>query len=474
MEKIRKILMLGLSAVALVSITLSPVANAALGELYMETDVAPVYAYTEDFDNDYAYFGDKTVYKHPNDYDSKISLVDAPGGLYSHYASEIQHIKVDDADGGNAIECSRFAIKVPGFFKDKPEGIYTVKFDIKLLAKSPESLYAQRLDVGKTAGGGAKYIQSEQSFSQYGFYVFSTDTTSKDWQTVTGTFIYKGSVSSSNGKCSDDDALVLIIGNSGAFNNPPSYQKFQIDNIKVSMSQKAELQTYLDKEVGVNTTVYNNTDSGLDAKLITVLYDDEDNINFTQTADVFVEANSKDVFTTKVVVPKTADNTWRICSYLWSADGQIEAYCDENILFNQLNTNSGLEVFDTNNETGLLSWDCAASEKQFELSTDSYGGVYSVKVPASSTDGLKQDISGILKKLGSGNYKLTAYVKSDSATKAKLGFVADLKEHSVTNDWTQLTYDFTVPVGTLGGTVSVVNSGSGSLYIDDVVITRIY
>ena len=203
------------------------------GMVVIGASAASTYAFEEDFEGDFG-FGDETVYKHPNDYSSSISLVDAPKGIYKPAdVADINCVQVTGNGSTNAIETARFAIKVPGFFEGKTAGTYTVEFDYKLVGGNTSELYAMRLDVGSTEGGGAKYIKNKEGFNANNYHEIPTNTTATDWQKVKTVLTYDGSVVE-NPDC-DDTSLVLLIGALNSHLNPADYSgRFQIDNIKIS------------------------------------------------------------------------------------------------------------------------------------------------------------------------------------------------------------------------------------------------
>ncbi len=485
MKKITKIFRHGIIAMAVMSMAFAPVAHAALGDLYLETEVVTSPVFTEDFDgpeewSEIVQFGNSNSYTA----DQFVGNKSRGAGVYyraSSSAYEILETEHTEDGGTRAAHSAELQIKIPEFFKDKGPGVCTIEVDLKRVGEHNRTLRLQRLDIAATANpdsegknaGAAKFVKNEEGFDGNSAMLFSRSEYSVDqYDTYSLNLYHDGTVTeftnSANEKLFDKYALVLLLTTLGQTQN-----RYHIDNIRIYWNEQGEISNFANKEIDVKSTVYNNTADGVDAQLITVLYNEANEIKFTDTKDIFAEANAETTSETKVAIPKEADNNWRVCTYLWSADGNIEAFCDENVLFAYLNSNTGLEILSSKYATGLLGWESVLAEPELSLSEDSYGGVYSIKIPAKSTDGIKQDITEVLTSYGTGTYKLSAKVKSDVATTAKMGFISSSQSYSVGTQWQEITYNITATTSTLAGTVSVSNAGDGALFIDDVVITKI-
>lgn len=485
MKKICKIFSHSLIAMAVATMTFAPVAHAALGDLYVETEVNNAPVFTEDFEGVSNWDSEINVYGNGNSYTAAdyIGNKNKPAGIYRRSTAAAYAIgsagRTDDG-GTTAAESSNIFIKVPEFFKGKGPGVYSIELDLKKVGTHTNGLYLQRLDIAQTVNpsangggsGGARFVQDKEGYNQYKLKGFAGASGVVDeFKSYRLDMYYGGSVTeftnTNNNNTHDKYALVLLITTEN------TSAKYLVDNIKIYWTDKADINTFAGKEINVKTTVYNNTSDTVDAKLITAIYNADDEMTIEPIVTDITVTEDKQEYIIPVALPAYADNNWKVCTYLWSADGYIEAFCDENVLFAQYNNNTGLEVLDSSSETGLMGWEPVAIEAASSLSKDSYGGVYSVKIPADSTDGIKQDVTSIMSSYGAGDYMLTAWVKSDAATTAKIGFGATLDQHAVGTEWQKLVYEFNATTTSLSGNISIANAGAGTLYIDDVVFTKI-
>ncbi len=494
MKKICKIFGHSLIAMAVASMTFAPVAHAALGDLYIDTEVNNEPVFFEDFETTaeggwtqetwnatHNVYGNQNSYT-PADY---VGNKSRNAGVYIRSTAQtIAFADRTDDGGAYAVKGANMFVKVPEFFKDKGPGVYSIELDIKNAGTKSggthtKNLMLQRLNIAETAnssasgggGGGARFIKDAEGFNQYRLKGFANSNTFTEFKTVRLDLYYGGSVTdfvnSSHNNTYDKYALVLLLTTEDV------NSEFLMDNIKIYWTDKADINTYAGKEINVKTTVYNNTSDTVDAKLITAIYNADEEMIFEPIVTDITVTEAKTEYIVPVALPGAADNNWKVRTYLWSADGNIEAFCDENILFAQYNKNTGLEVLDGTSETGLLGWEPVANEAASALSENSYGGVYSIKIPAGSTDGIKQDVTSIMSSYGAGDYMLTAWVKSDASTTAKIGFGATLDQHAVGTEWQKLVYEFNATTTSLSGNISIANAGAGTLYIDDVVFTKI-
>ena len=404
---------------------------------------ASTYAFEEDFEGDFG-FGDETVYKHPNDYSSSISLVDAPKGLYKPAdVADLNFVQVTGNGSTNAIETARFAIKVPSFFEGKTAGTYTVEFDYKLVGGNTSELYAMRLDVGSTEGGGAKYIKNKEGFNANNYHEIPTNTTATGWQKVKTVLTYDGSVVE-NPDC-DDTALVLLIGALNAHLNPADYSgRFQIDNIKVYPvdNTTGTVVDYAGKDMVVNNTVYVNNGAPLNAEVINAAYDQNGNLRAVGTAPVAIEAGeaNKTANVTIEEIPAGVTANWTFKSFLWSdLDNEIEPLYDVVNPFDaNVKQSIGVEFkpvtsvpddYTTGTFTMAKDW---VSNGAYCLTDYALNGRYSMFIPNGKAAYLVDD--GFLAKNGEGVYTVRVWFAGDNTLITRLNMNGKTRRHNGDTD----------------------------------------
>ncbi len=203
-----------------------------------------------------------------------------------------------------------FCLRVPDFFKDKPAGQYTIKFDYYDTAGTDRTpMEMGVIDVGATVNNlNAATTVTWQEQPQN---VVEDWTRRNEWVTVTKTFNYDGSVTPitiDGASAYDANMLVLWFGRD-------SDNRCKIDNFEIVSPGT--------RDAAVKATNTITADgSAADAVLINALYDEDGNLASVATEDI----TSSDT-EVELAIPYSEEITseWTFKGFIWAdLDNTIE------------------------------------------------------------------------------------------------------------------------------------------------------
>jgi len=481
MKSLKKILKSVVIISAFAALLIGTVAYASLGDLTMYNSILePMPYYSADGDDF------QVVSVASNDYNNGNFVLKShiSAGVFSNSGGDKGNI-VEDGDDKYLVG-SKFHLKLPTFYQDATPGdwcmvTFRVRADESTVSNNnymnigvfdTYETYTQKKAVYLTIKDGKPTIRYAMQYAN-----------NTKWTDVTVGFVVPETRLGATNNV-DNDALYVVCTSDN------TNKLWNLDSVRVTFYDTPikSLTDYAGQTVNFSTKVVNNTSDDITATLIMALYDDTNAINTPDSQNVYVPANTDVYYDWSLSIPEGVDENWKLCTYLWTDDGEIAAYCDEQIAGATLARNFDMETLDETSPSGLRNWDAEAGT--CSLSNDSYGGNYSLLIPTKSEARQATGVYWDTIQFGDGNYKMTAMIKADAPGSATLFY----KRYTSTNEWNKADIivdtewkEYTLeyrPTSVVPGQtyryfpstakgICIQNTGSSNIYVDDVKIVKV-